>query len=274
MKKALIALCLVLTPVSYGQTYESLLTDPDLIARWNGDADDNGTGDADDLVGAADGTWTGTASYTDPPTGKGDGKAFVFDGSSDIDCGNVAPYPDATDFSISFWVRESNFNTGTTSKFFVAQSNGFETGWGIRSSNGSALGGPKISGFCGNMPGTGGMAATGDRSLDTWHFVTLEYDATAGTARISLDGTFTATTDVDTETQFTNLSIGSRNGIGLFPFTGDLYDLRVWDRKLTAGDISALMAGPSTGNPLLLQLLLTSLVFTISLAYFTRRRGQ
>lgn len=250
--KKLLALLLLLAIGSpcWAQTYESLLTDPDLIARWNGDANDDGTGDADDLIGAADGTWSGTATYTDPPTDKGAGKAFVFDGSSDIDCGDVAPYPNGTDFSVSFWIREASFST--TNEYFVAQSSGFEVGWAMRDNqtvSGAAtnVGGSAVSGFCGDHSTAAGIATTAARSAATWHFVTLEYDFSAGTARVSVDGSFGSATTVDTETQATNLSIGSRNGT--LPCTADIYDVRVWDRVLTAGDITALMAGPSSGDP-------------------------
>lgn len=61
--------------------YEALLGDASLVARWNGDANFDGTGDANDVRGVFNASWTGTAAYAAPLEG-GRGKSFSLSGSN------------------------------------------------------------------------------------------------------------------------------------------------------------------------------------------------
>src|SRR5690606_38579687 len=82
---------------AWGQVSWHVLTaDSDLIARYNGDGNNDGTPDAINAAnpGTHDGSWSGTAAYTSPHSGNG--KAFDFDGSSYI---GIASYPGAMGIS-------------------------------------------------------------------------------------------------------------------------------------------------------------------------------
>jgi hypothetical protein len=62
-------------------SYASIIAAAEL--HWNGDADENGSGDANDnTANGRNGTWSGTPGYGTPPFGSG--KSFIFTGAEEI----------------------------------------------------------------------------------------------------------------------------------------------------------------------------------------------
>lgn len=104
-------------------SYWSNTTASELIWRLNGDANNDGTGDANAIKGTANGTWSGSAVYQNQPTGKGNGKAFEFSGSTRIDVGSVTGSPTGSSArTISFWVYVDTFASDNLSAGIFAYS--------------------------------------------------------------------------------------------------------------------------------------------------------
>lgn len=112
------------------------------------------------------------------------------------------------------------------------------------------------------------MTATGT----TWHSCAISRNGTSGATVYYIDGSQIDSTTHQAGTAWLWQSIGDSNGGSRF--VGELCDVCFANEVLTGTEIAAYNSGPSSGNPLLLQLLLTSVVFTLSLTYFARRRGQ
>lgn len=135
-------------------TYTELLDTASSVL--GGDADGNGTGDANDHNGNYNGTWTGTPVYGAPPVYRG--KSFKFDGSKYIT--QVSAAGDFTDnFTVAAWVK---FNANSDAARIVSKRNG-ATGWDFYATYLGALS------FTDG--GTVGQSAQGLITLGTWHHV-------------------------------------------------------------------------------------------------------
>lgn len=93
------------TPLT--KVWNKITTDPALDIWLNGDADLNGTGDADNIQGSPDATWVGTAAYaTKPPAGSVGSKAFDLEGTNTYLTLPSADTSFTDNFSVACWYKQ------------------------------------------------------------------------------------------------------------------------------------------------------------------------
>jgi len=93
------------TPLT--KVWNKITTDPALDIWLNGDADLNGTGDADNIQGSPDATWAGTAAYaTKPPAGSVGSKAFDLEGTNTYLTLPSADTSFTDNFSVACWYKQ------------------------------------------------------------------------------------------------------------------------------------------------------------------------
>lgn len=248
------------TSVYTSNTYDDLTTGASAPTwRLQGDADLNGTGDADAILGPANGSWTGTAAYVDPPTGKGTGKGFSFASSHITIAAADSLRPQSADWSCSFWFKLSsatvNQRVVTTGAQFSTRPN---VGFDINSSGNldvfAANGTTNVDGTRFLFRSAGGIDWT------EWHFVSLAFDRTAVRATLRLDGVAMAPLigtvsgdGVSISGIVPDYAIETRlggNASGTTQTAVQLYDYRVYDGvALTSEDDAALYAGPTIAAP-------------------------
>lgn len=212
-------------------TYASILANAEL--NWNGDADENGTGDANDnTANARDGTWTGTAAYGTAPYGAG--KSFVLDGSSKV----ARVYGSASgNRCVSCWFKTTTSGQlGTIITFANDSTTKLEIN--INASN-------KLQ--------VVRHVTTTDIEPDTlndgnWHHVAAVHNGTD--LRFYLDGSLVHTDSVlGGFFANTELVVGNRfSGAISRPFTGEVYDVivEVGGTAWSATDIADLYAEGTT----------------------------
>jgi hypothetical protein len=239
------ALCL-LPSLGWGQSYWSLTSGANApIWRLNGDANNDGTGDANAIIGTANGTWTGSSAYVDAPAGKGLGKAFDFNGSSNrIDVGAVTGAPTGANVrTIGYWTNVDVFATDNLSAGILAYSTAGGAGTTLEAyaEDGAA-----------SVAGNGHRIITTKSALSTgtWYHVAIVVPSGATSTSqilVHLNGSLASTTTESGSAQTLNtgtiaVQVGSTYNTRWF--NGRVYDARIYDVALSAGDIAQIVAGP------------------------------
>ena len=197
-----------------------------------------------DSVGGVNGTVTGTTAFG---TVVGEITSFDFDGSSYITLDDEPFDFERTDaFSVSFWIKITS--TGTYYVLAKQNSGSGNNGWAIlfHSSGASGVLRMELSDAAtgGNVHQLGTTAGTiTDNS--TWKYYTMTYDGSSNISgmKIYVDGALQVTgTDNAIANSIlldTDLVIGASSN-GVLDFNGELGDLQIWHRVLTAGEVSLL----------------------------------
>ena len=233
----------------YAITFTAIDLDTQLVAHW---ALDDATGcTASDTAGSAyHGTLSPTCSSDSPSwiSGIADG-ALHFDGSNDyLSVAHNAALAFTGSFTASAWIRPTSFGDSDYGRIIAKQKyvGGFGAGWSFYVGNqpsGSPAGRRTL---CANI-GTTELGCGSDDAveLNVWQHVMLVYDDPADTATFYVDGTAAGSFVADgTLTASTvPLLIGDRDGLTR-SFAGDIDDVRLWNRALTAVEAELLSILP------------------------------
>ncbi len=165
--------------------------------------------------------------------------------------------PGTGDFSVAFWVKRDQNDTGNFDGVLDAL-NGGGTGYQIYFSNDANAGGGNLDKLFMRLDDDTGawlnvVSATAFADTISFHHYALTVDRTADTAQIWADGVLDATVDISVLTSAIvpnqDLRIGA---IGEGGLDGKLDDLRFYNYKLTAAELQGLMPGAccddSTGD--------------------------
>lgn len=207
-------------------SYASIISNA--IVNWNGDADENGTGDSNDnTANGNDGTWTGTASYGTAPYGSG--KSFVLDGSSYVLRSNFA---DATGSrSVSVWFK----STATGNDINI-----LELGEDSNKKIGARL---HNNGQLKCLVNTTASTVSSGLNDGEWHLLVIVVEVGVGT-RFYVDGTLVSTMAEAGIYSLPELFAGA--GRAFNEFSGELYDVIYDDTAWSTSDIADLYAEGTT----------------------------
>jgi hypothetical protein len=213
-----------------GTTYSLLLESASSLL--NGDANSDGTGDANDLIGAFNGTWSGTAEYSLPPTHTG--KSFVLDGAKYItQVAEAGDFSDST--TVAAWVKPNALSGRIVSKRADATA-----AWELYlESDGSVR----------FYDGTVYSSATGAITLNNWHHVLLVLNGAS--SRIYIDGVASGsafTPSIVTNSQLLNWGRLPAFG-GISYLDGELYQCGVWFGKVFNADEILLISDSNLAKP-------------------------
>jgi hypothetical protein len=203
----------------------------DLLAYYTADNTPN------DSLGNYNGTLVNGATYGTGIINNG----FSFDGVNDrVDFGNVLDFDGSTPFSFSLWANPSNltgiktlfrkFGATTTGKGYVLFYNSGQLWFYLRDGSSSKL----------------DVRTSSSYTTAITHII-LSYDGsrTPSGLKIYVDGVSqTLVTISNTLTSSTSntddLTLSSDGGAGLSPFGGIIDEVGVWDRELTASEVTDL----------------------------------
>lgn len=240
MKYLSVVLALMLTANAHAFTdWAGWLADANRVWEMNGDGDDNGTGDVTALVGN-NGTWTGTPSYTDPPTGF-NGKAFVTSNGNYISCGDLSLTGDAMTYSVWFYPTSTVPNLCSP---IMSRGSGANV-CGILE---TPLATSKWTMIWNNFAATYNYADGPAVAVDAWkHIVVVVDGATANNIKIYENASLAGTISYDPPSNeyATAVTIGTdaANASTRY-FPGRIYRPAIVSRALNTTEISVLYAGP------------------------------
>lgn len=190
------------------------------------------SGNADDTSGNnLDGTVNG-ATLTADRDGKA-GNAYNFNGSNEINIADNALFSFSGDFSISAWFKTSSsatqsiirkHNSGTTNGFWIQTSSTYNPD-------------NTYNGLDGYVASVNGETVLSNTSVinNTWHHVVLCYNGTSNITELYIDNVLQTDTGVGHGTYWNSVSLLIGSG-----FTGDIDDVRIYNRALSAAEISLL----------------------------------
>lgn len=217
-------------PSAHSQTAAVSDFNSSLIAHYTFD------GNANDSAGSNNGTANGGPTYV---AGKL-GQAMSFDGIDDYVTANASSFPTANaSRTVTGWIKSSNRSQSAVVLSYGNSSYTFYTSFGG--------GGGRISTAEGSLFSVAGSTNLAD---DVWHHFAIVHDSTGPVQRVYIDGVENIT---GANTYSTNNDptayIGNRASLNR-PFSGSLDDLRVYNRALTASEVSELYnyTGGSSGG--------------------------
>jgi hypothetical protein len=228
-----------------------VLTSEEILALGTGAAAyfpfDEGTGtSAYNLIqNSAPADFTGDATWAG--SGHGSTNSLALDGT----IGTMAMMPGAAmntagSYAVSVWVKFNSLPSGSNQTFISLDGTGYNTPRNIDPIYVQEASGKIAFIERSANPNSKATTITGPTlSTGTWYNVIAEYDATAGTAYLYLNGTlagsiaFTAPW-AGVATQFGECVY---NGGQCDPTNGDIDDAVFYNRVLTSNEISALAAG-------------------------------
>jgi len=193
-------------------------------------------GSADDVSGNGyDGSNSGDVSYTSGRVGQ----AASFEPGDAISVGHDGSLTDLTDFTASAWFRSTA--DGRRDQVVFGIRRGYEIVFDATTTRVS----PDNSVWWAIDNGTGDWAVNGTGAgplvLDEWHHVALVQDTDDDEVRVYVDGSLAATDGGTGPVNATtgDLGIGSR-GDGFGQFVGDIDDVRIYSRALSASEVQSL----------------------------------
>jgi len=198
-----------------------------LISHYTFDSADTSGSTAIDVVGSNDGTIQGaTTGVSGANQTYTTNEAYSFDGVDDVvDCGNVGISGNDS-VSIACWVR-----TNSTSQDFFQGVHGFHSG---------SASGEHFSFQCNRGANyelhTRGNGITLTSLSSSWKHLTATYDGSGVVAYVN--GSQVGSLDITLSIQ-DGVTIGERPG-GDRHFSGDIDDVRVYDKALTSTEVSNL----------------------------------
>jgi len=210
-----------------GTPSQSFLNDPNLVSKWSFD------GNANDKTGMNNGTITG-ATYTN----KGKfGGAYEFDGIDDGILTSGVPWTDnVTGMAVSSWVYIKEFGSNAPIvDWCYAGASAFKNGFCLMANSDD-----KFYFTWGNGTSRSNIATTNTYTPNQWYHVAGTVN-TSGYGTIYIDGVksggVAGAINIST---FDIFNIGKRRASTLSYFNGTIDELVVWNRSLSATEISAL----------------------------------
>ncbi len=207
------------------------------------------TGAVADFSTFANNGTLGGGTAANAPTWTSSGKvggAYSFDGVNDyIQVVNAPSLNLTSQYAIGFWMKSAG---SATYQFIISKSNGgsgggyevFLSGTSLRFSS------CNLVGNCAG--GYFDLVASGTYNDGNWHYVVAEVQ-TGSTAKIYVDGTKQAESSTVTQDNIANaydLFIGARGGGS--PFNGSIDEVQIYNRSLSAEEISAIYNAQSAGH--------------------------
>lgn len=178
--------------------------------------------------------------------------ALHFDGGDRVTIPNSAAL-NPSKITVETWVNfgrlASGGGTSGTDEQFLVNKGGDRTSGAYRLMQWGRPGEYGLSFCIGHFANAWGIASAASLEVGRWYHVAGTYDGQ--TMRIYLDGILLGSLDVG------SIAVGngsplylSYNDVSGFPFrlTGQLDEVRIWNRALTAEEIQATMRGPLTGT--------------------------
>ena len=171
-----------------------------------------------------------------------------FDGSNDYVVISDDNSLDLTgDISISAWVFFSSFDHDQGG--IVAKSGNSGDGYGLYSDKGGSTSEGTVKFYSNTYDAS--VATSGTLNIDTWYHITGVHDSSASTSKIYIDGVL-----IDTQTSASSSIANSDNlhigrifgGSESYNQNGNIDEVAIWDKVLTAGDISALYQARGTSD--------------------------
>ncbi len=213
-------------------SYNSLLADAALLVRLNGDANLDGTGDANDISGnAAHGTWSGTPAYDDPVTVWGR-KSFDFSGATYIDVA-LDPVLDLDEPQTAVaWVHWLTASGGAnTNPRVFSLENGLENS--VNEVNG------RIQCY-----GQGPTAQTGSGVISVNNTYLLAVTQSGLARTVYLNGASVASSSGLTASLTSSLLRIGNSQAADRKLRGQMEDMRLYSRALSQPEIAEIFAGP------------------------------
>ena len=205
-----------------------------------------GDGNALDAMGNHDGTWTGTEAYADGPTGQ----AFDFDGTSRVvtsqALGNIEP---GASFTVSLLAKSAQIKAMDALVSKIRSVNNDILGWGLYARSGDLYLGifSRYSNGSGVTSLRGGSYFDSDKTDEIWNgawqHITWVINGATGYSSLYLNGNKQPIErDWPSETGIINDRNFVIGGIDSFSnyFNGQLDDVLIFDRTLTAEEITKL----------------------------------
>lgn len=212
-------------------TSEGCISPPtSLVSWWPGD------GNADDIVGENNGKLVSGVDFTDGMVGQ----AFRFDGSNGIVIATATNLPKgAAQRTVAFWAKTDPKAINATG--FSYSSEAIGQGFYVFTTNQENSGRLTFSGH-----GTAFNVFTPDDLRDDqYHHVAVTYDGS--TATVYADGVAIGSNNFNLNTGISGgACIGGRCPLNSF-LTGEVDEVAVWDRVLSASEIEAMFKAGSAG---------------------------
>jgi hypothetical protein len=242
-------LCSLLVALAIAAPAMATINDP--IDLWKAD-ENTGTAAADNGSSPHAGTLTNGATWSAP--GKLGASAFSLDGTNDfIDCGSFAP---PSTISVGLWIKQSSAATKVIVSQFTDTNGGFNAGayfdQFLVNSDGSLQANIFTSSasliYIGRTSPAAGVAA------NTWTHVCFTYDGGTASSGVKIyingaavdNANSTAGSFGGPNTASLPFRIGTRfvSNAAASPFNGSIDDIRVYNRVLSAAEVSALYQFP------------------------------
>jgi len=227
---------------------EILKANPDGYWRLNGNANDAS-------INGNNGTWSGTETYNTGLTmaGHTGQQAGSFNGSSYIDIANESAFDYEADdkFTLMAWIKTTNnandfifakeLNSGTFAGYYMKLNPSGQLEMYLQGPSGADI----------------IVRTTASVNNGQWRHVAATYDGSRSASGVTLyiDGvaqtsTTAAQDDLGAASILTNapLQIGARDGGGDL-FNGDIDEVAIFSRELSAAEISAIQSAAANGQP-------------------------
>jgi len=213
-----------------------------LVGHWTFDGKNVVNGVALDSSGSGNnGNLGSIATSTFYSIGK-IGQGFNFDGVDDyVNVGDIASTDGLSALTVSFWIKAPS--SPTTQEIITDTNNVGLDGWAVElTANMNFSLRNTADGYISSYKSYAG-------NFNAWHFITMVYDGSlsgnSNRAKYYLDGikqtfdTQTGTVPSSLNTNIGALIIGAANDLTL-PLKGNLDDVRVYNRALSAGEVKNL----------------------------------
>ena len=230
------------TPVTPPPTSNCVTPPSGLISWWRGESN------ADDAKSLYNGTASANVTYAAAKVGSG----FVFDGTSSVDMGVVTGTQldaAASDFTVEFWLKTSSDTSAGLGEFVVGDG-GAGQAPGYRVIYNPSNNPMHQLRFRVADTTSATLLETGAVNDGNWHHFAFVRSTTSliayeDGAQISGSPVTTAVTSIASLSRY---ELGARADLNDSFFTGDLDEVSVYNRALTAAEVSSIFAAGSDGK--------------------------
>lgn len=174
---------------------------------------------------------------------------FNFDGSEVVDCGLASNlnFERTDSFSVSFWMKAS---LQGSFQAMVAKFQGVATGWAVYQNGGANA----IAFELANVNNVNDLVVTGGNPFDNlWHHIVCTYSGGSVPSSIAIYQDGVSQTTSTTRNGLTgsikssaHVSLGALDTSGTSILTGEIDDVRVYNRALSSAEVSDLYTYPDS----------------------------
>jgi choice-of-anchor C domain-containing protein len=218
-----------------------------LIAWWRGE------NDTLDFAGGNNGTWSGSASYAPGKVGE----SFDFNGiDSQISFGNTVGNFDTNDFTVDFWIQTTSTRHESIMEKWPFC--GYASMWEIRIGGAAPWSGPGRleADMYSDTTGTDGNAISAGRPINDGLFHHVAFVRSGSSLAFYIDGALDVAASVlsgfpSRINNTADLTVGRSVCVGVdgtSPLTGQMDEIDVFNRALTADEIAAIYHAGQAGK--------------------------